>query len=277
MQVFLDAEYEYHWTPLIGCLAGQLRWLQAPQPSATIGAVTGALYLPPSDTSLPAELPRRLLALGVRASVLDLRDPSRVQRWWLRHQARRELQRGRAVTAFGFGESAFGREYGLIVGCDDERRAWRRNGPMTEQVSPWLSEEAVRQLDRLTLILLRRGRTSDPAQAATIAAEALRQAQADVVRDFEQRIAVLDSAIELEPQRHAHEVQALAANWGEAAQFWRQQDERALATVAQQVALTLSRYATLFPYPMGGQPNHPAMRDVAARILGEALDALRSV
>ena len=277
MQVFLDAQYEYHWTPLVGCLEGQLRWLQAPHPSSTVGAVTGALYLPPGDTSLPAELPRRLRALGVRASVLDLRDPSRVQRWWLRRRVRRELQRGRAVTAFGFGESAFGHEYGLIVGCDDERRAWRRNGPMTEQVSPWLSEDAVRDFDRLTLILLRRGAVSDPSQAAVAAAEALHRAQADIVRDFEQRIAVLESAIELEPQRHAHEVQALAANWGEASQFWQGQDDRALAAVAQQVALTLSRYATLFPYPMGGQPNHPAMRDVAARILGEALDALRAV
>ena len=107
-----------------------------------------------------------------------------------------------------------------------------------------------------------------------VAVEAFAGSTDRVRRDLLARIELLDSDIEIEPQRYSHEVQALAANWGEAATFWREFPHGEYTPLAQQLAVTLSRYATLFPYPMGGQPNHPGVRSAAVHILHEAADVL---
>lgn len=270
MRAFVEARYEYHWTPLVGCLVAQLGQIGAAQPSYVIGATTGISYQPPGATELPAGLAAGLSALGIAPTIVDRIRPNRLQRLLARRRIRRELRADRPLTAVGVGVSAFGPTWGLIVGCDDERRAWRRDGPMTEQVSPWLSESEFDEATRLTLICMQKSGEANAGEIAAGATDALAQSVSRVSRDLLDRISLLNSDIEIEPQQHAHEVQALAANWGEASTFWREYPHTDYTPIAQQVAVTLSRYATLFPYPMGGQPNNPGVRTVAVRILEEA-------
>lgn len=274
MQAFVNARYEYHWAPLLGCLVGQLDYLGAAQPSHLIGAVTGISYQPPQDAELPALLEDGLAALGVKPYISEQSLPNRLQRYRARRRIRSELRADRPITAYGVGVSAFGPAWGLITGCDDERRAWRRDGPMTEQVSPWLLESEFDASPALILITARR--TGEPhadpiAQAATRAlTTSIGRARQHLLEQTE----LLDSDIEIEPQRFAHDAQTLAANWGEAATFWTSFPDDRLTPIAQQMAVTLSRHATLFPYPMGGQPNVPGVRSVAGHILQEAASRL---
>ncbi|MDE2746539.1 MAG: hypothetical protein OXI41_11235 [Chloroflexota bacterium] len=274
LQALVEAQYEYHWAPLLGCLVGHLEHIGAAQPSHVIGAVTGISYQPPQDAELPALLEDGLTALGVGSQIVDRSFPNRLQRFRWRRRVRSELRSNRPVTAYGVGVSAFGPTWGLIVGCDDQRRAWRRDGPLTEQVSPWLAESEFNDAPVLILITARRDGPPDSGQIVQVAGQAFAQSMDRARRDLLERIEVLDSDIELEPQRYSHETQALAACWGEAATFWREFPHAEYSAMAQQLAVTLSRYATLFPYPMGGQPNNPGVRSAAVHILHEAAGIL---
>ena len=274
MQAFVDARYEYHWAPLLGCLVGQLEHIGAAQPSHVIGAVTGISYQPPQDAELPALLEDGLTALGVSSRIVHRSFPNRLQRFRWRRRIRSELRADRPVTAFGVGLTAFGPAWGMIVGVDDERRAWRRDGPMTEQVSPWLSESEYAEAPILLTIALRRIGESQPELMVRTATQAFSGSIDRVRDDLLSRIELLGSDIEIEPQRCSHEAQTLAANWGEAAAFWREHPHVDFTEIARQLAVTLSRYATLFPYPMGGQPNSPGVRSAAVHILHEAADIL---
>ena len=274
MQAFVEARYEYHWAPLLGCLVGQLDHLGAGQPSHVIGAVTGISYQPPQDAELPELLEDGLASLGVSARIAILSYPNRLRRFLVRRRIRRELQAARAVTVHGVGVSAFGPVWGLIVGVDDERGAWRRDGPMTEQVSPWLPKAEFNAASVVIAIDARRSGEPDADRIPQVAVEALAGSLNRARSDLRDRIEVLDSSVELEAQRYSYEAQALAANWGEAAAFWREFRHDLYTPVAQQMAVTLSRFATLFPYPMGGQPNSPGVRSAAVHILRDAVDAL---
>ncbi len=274
MQVFVEARYEYHWAPLLGCLVGHLEHIGAAQPSHVIGAVAGISYQPPQDAELPTLLEDGLSALGVRARIINLTFPNRLQRFRWRRGIRRELLADRPATVFGVGVSAFGPAWGLMVGCDDERRAWRRDGPMTEQVSPWLLETEFNASPVLISIAVRRVAAAARERIGQVAAQAFEQSIDRAERDLVERIELLDSDIEIEPQQYSHEVQALAANWGEAATFWREFPHDDFGPIAQLMAVALSRYSTLFPYPMGGQPNNPGVRSAAVHILHEAADVL---
>ncbi|MXX31300.1 MAG: hypothetical protein F4Z51_03510 [Chloroflexi bacterium] len=274
LQAFVDARYEYHWAPLLGCLVGQLDHLGAAQPNHVIGAVTGISYQPPQDADFPALLEDGLASLGVSARVTYLSHPNRLQRFRARRRIRLELRAGRAVTTHGVGVSAFGPVWGLIVGVDDERGAWRRDGPMTEQVSPWLPETEFNASPAVIVIAVRRSGEPAAERIPQVAVEAMTRSLDRARADLLDRIEVLDSSVEVEAQRYSYEAQALAANWGEAAAFWREFRHDRYTPAAQQMAVTLSRFATLFPYPMGGQPNSPGVRSAAVHILRDAVDAL---
>jgi len=276
LQAFVEARYEYHWAPLLGCLVGQLDHLGASQSSHVIGAVTGISYQPPQDAELPELLEDGLASLGVSARITYLSYPNRLQRFRVRRRIRQELRAGRAVTTYGVGLSAFGPVWGLIVGVDDGRGAWRRDGPMTEQVSPWLAETELSAAPAMIAIVARRSGEPVPERIPQVAVDAMAGSLDRARRDLLDRIEVLDSAVEVEAQRYSYEAQALAANWGEAAAFWREFRHDRYTPMAQQMAVTLSRFATLFPYPMGGQPNSPGVRSAAVHILRDAADALTS-
>lgn len=274
MQAFVEAPYEYRWTPLLGCLSAQLRCIGADSPSHVIGAASGLLYQPPASTDIPPHLTAALVACGVKPSIIDDPHAHRLQRFRARRLVRNELRRGRPVTAFGVGVTAFGPTYGLIVGVDDDRSAWRREGPMTDQISPWLSEDEFNASRRLTLVAASRQGDIDKQSIRRVAAEALLQHAGSAALDLRFRIDMLNSDQELDPQRHANEAQTLAANWGVAASFWREHPHPDYTALSRDLAVTLSRFATLFPYPMGGHPNHPGVRNSAVHILHEAADML---
>ena len=274
VQAFVEARYEYHWMPLVGCLVAQMRQIDVPHSSFVIGAATGLLYQAPHSGDLPPTMRTGLSALGANADVVDRSDPGRLQRILARRLIRRELRADRPVTSYGVGVSAFGPTFGLIVGCDDARRAWRRDGPMTEQVSPWLSEADFNAASRLTLIATRPSAASKEDDLVSAASRALTASLDSVRCELFNRVDVLQSDLEIEPQRYSHEAQTLAACWGEAAMFWREHPDSDHRIIARQMAVTLSRYATLFPYPMGGQPNNPGVRTAATRILEEAASQL---
>lgn len=276
MQAFVDARYEYHWAPLIGCLVGQLTYIGSDHPSQVVGSVTGLSYQPPQDARLPDMLEPGLSALGVAPTITNLSYPNRLQRFRWRRSIRRELRADRPVTAFGVGLTAFGPAWGMIVGVDDERAAWRRDGPMTEQVSPWLSESDYAAASILLSIAVRRIGPSKPENIEQTASQAFSGSIDRVRDDLLDRIELLESDMEIEPQRFSHEAQTLAANWGETAAFWREHQHAEYTEIAVHMAITLSRYATLFPYPMGGQPNSPGVRSAAALILEEACKAVDS-
>ena len=105
--------------------------------------------------------------------------------------------------------------------------------------------------------------TADTAAAATAAAAAAGTAR---------WISILAGDDPIEPQAHARAAQTFAAARGEAATFWRACDpDGPEAAQAQALAISLSRFATLFPYPMGGAPNSRGVRSAGAAILRDAL------
>ena len=285
-QRLVDAHYEYNWSPLVGSLAGGLRAIGRPADAAAISVLTGIAAAPPpfgegfaprpDPLELPPLLQTGLRALGVAADPLRReQQPGRWSRWTeriLRIRMRRELAAGRPIVAARAGVDPFGPAFGLIVGYDDQRRAWRRDGPMTEQVGPWLPYDELRAESPLAIVRLRPTSMPDAAvlrDTARQAEAAGRPAAGAAVRRW---IEVFEGDAPIDPQGHARAAQAFAAARGEAAEFWRACDPGSAESAdAQALAVALSRFATLFPYPMGGAPNARGARAAGATILRDVL------
>ena len=279
----VDARYEYNWNPLIGSLAGALRALDRAAEMAAISAVSGAAFalLPveegfaprPAPLDLPSALGEGLRALGVAAEITQRDQPPARLAWsLLNRRLRRDLAQGRPIVAARAGVDPFGPAFGLIVGFDDERRAWRRNGPMTEQIGSWLPYDELHSASPLVIVRLRAAALPDQAAIG----EAARRAEAnaaDAARaELGRWIEILEGGEPIDPQGHARAAQAFAAAIGEAAAFWREYDRDAPECArAQALAVALSRFATLFPYPMGGAPNARGVRAAGAAILRDVL------
>lgn len=294
-RAFIDVRYEYNWNPLIGSLAGALRLISRAASTPEIGAATGAAGLPPrvettvvegepvafapqaDPLRLPPGLVSGLAALGADAALHVIDEATNwpsLRRRILRRGMRRELGAGRPLIAGAGGIDPFGPVFGLIAGYDDERRAWRRDGQMTAEVSPWLSEAEWAAQPRIAVVRLRPGAGRD--DGAVIAAAEL----AAVVADAETRIAldlwiaVLESGMQIDAQGHARAAQALAAGRGELAEFWRGAGDGETGRRAGELSVALSRFATMFPWPMGGAPNSAGVRAAATAVLREAAATL---
>ena len=296
----VEAQYEYNWNPLVGSLVGALRAIGREVDSAVVCALSGVAGAPPPVPSEPVEgvwfepqpdpleLPGRLAeglaALGVEIEVTRRDEPPAGLSWrLLRRRLRGDLAAGRPIVAAGAGLDPFGPTFGLIVGFDDDRRAWRRDGQMTDQVGPWLPYDELQSSVPLVIIRIsavesqveplrcwvgRRRHAADTAAIAAAAAAAASVSAAGVAR----WISILAGDDPIEPQGHARAAQAFAAARGEAATFWRGCDpDGPEAAQAQALAISLSRFATLFPYPMGGAPNSRGVRSAGAAILRDAL------
>ena len=187
---------------------------------------------------------------------------------------RRELGAGRPLVAGAGGIDPFGPVFGLIVGYDDERRAWRRDGQMTAEVSPWLSEGEWSAQPRIAVVCLRpgAGREDGAVIAAADAAAASADAETRIALDL--WIAVLESDTPIDPQGHARAAQSLAAGRGELAEFRRGAGDAEAGRRAGELSVALSRFATMFPWPMGGAPNSAGVRAAAAAVLREAAATL---
>ena len=172
------------------------------------------------------------------------------------------------------GVDPFGPVFGLIVGHDDERRAWRRDGQMTAEVSPWLSEAEWAAQPRIAVVRLRPAGSRDGDAVADAARTAAVIGDAETRIALDLWIALLEGGTPIDPQGHARAAQSLAAGRGALAEFWRGTGDAAAARRAGELSVVLSRFATMFPWPMGGAPNAPGMRAAAAAVLREAAATL---
>ena len=285
-QRLVDARYEYNWNAPIGSLSGALKAIGRTADASAISVLTGVAFAPPpfgesfaprpDPLELPPLLGAGLRALGVKADAVRRERPPDGWSWrLLRLRMRRDLAAGRPIVAARAGVDPFGPAFGLIVGYDDERGAWRRDGPMTEQVGPWLPYDELRAATPLAIVRLRPTPMPD--------ADALRQAarRAEAVGRPATRAAIgrwigaLEGDATIDPQGHARAAQAIAAARGEAAEFWRAcGPDSAEHAEAQAIAVALSRFATLFPYPMGGAPNARGARTAGVAILREVLERI---
>ena len=300
----VEAQYEYNWNPLVGSLVGALRAIGREVDSAVVCALSGVAGAPPpvptepvegvwfepqpDPLELPDSLAAGLRALGVGIEVTRRDEPPAGLSWrLLRRRLRGDLAAGRPIVAAGAGLDPFGPTFGLIVGFDDDRRAWRRDGQMTDQVGPWLPYDELQSSVPLVIIRIE---AVEPAvesavesagepegaaalrDTAAIAAAAAAATASASVAGVARWISILAGDDPIEPQGHARAAQTFAAARGEAATFWRGcAPGGAEAARAQAVAISLSRFATLFPYPMGGAPNSRGVRSAGAAILRDAL------
>ena len=292
----VEAQYEYNWNPLVGSLVGALRAIGREVDSAVVCALSGVAGAPPpvpmqpvdgvwfepqpDPLELPGSLAAGLRALGVGIDVTRREEPPAGLSWrLLRRRLRADLAAGRPIVAAGAGLDPFGPTFGLIVGFDDDRRAWRRDGQMTDQVGPWLPYDELQSSVPLVIIRVSAIESAvgsegaatlrDTAAIAAAAAAATASASAAGVARW---ISILAGDDPIEPQAHARAAQTFAAARGEAATFWRGCDpDGPEAARAQALAISLSRFATLFPYPMGGAPNSRGVRSAGAAILRDAL------
>ena len=294
----VEAQYEYNWNPLVGSLVGALRAIGREADSAVVCALSGVAGAPPpvpmqpvegvwfepqpDPLELPGRLAEGLAALGVEIEVTRRDEPPAGLSWrLLRRRLRGDLAAGRPIVAAGAGLDPFGPTFGLIVGFDDDRRAWRRDGQMTDQVGPWLPYDELQSSVPFVII---RVEAVEPAVESAVGSEgaaALRDTAAIAAAaatasasaaGTARWISILAGDDPIEPQGHARATQTFAAARGEAATFWRGCDPHGPeAAQAQALAISLSRFATLFPYPMGGAPNSRGVRSAGAAILRDAL------
>ncbi len=288
----VEAQYEYNWNPLVGSLVGALRAIGREADSAVVCALSGVAGAPPpvpaepvagvwfepqpDPLELPGSLADGLFALGVGIDVTRRDEPPAGLSWrLLRRRLRGDLAAGRPIVAARAGLDPFGPTFGLIVGFDDDRRAWRRDGPMTDQVGPWLPYDELQSSVPLVIIRIDAVEVQDAASRRDTAAAAAAAAASASAAGAARWISILAGDDPIEPQGHARAAQAFAAARGEAATFWRGCDPDGVeAALAQALAISLSRFATLFPYPMGGAPNSRGVRSAGAAILRDALAQL---
>ena len=287
--------YEYNWNPLVGCLQGLLRAAGLPHDAARVSAVSGEAFRLPSlaaESQQPAfaaggDQPRDLSALAGDLALLGLR--ARVDLWDLRsgrppllgrrlgRRLRRAPADGRAAAVSGVA----GGDFGLLVGYDGARRAYRVDGPLSAEIGGRLRADRVPDPDAawLAAVIPEAAMPEGPAGAAALVRRAVAHqrdaGRAERLRDW---VAVLRSAVEIDAPGHARAAQALAAASGEAARFYRQAaaegvaEAAPLAGLAAELALALSRFATLFPFPGGGDVVAGG-REAGARSLLSALRA----
>jgi hypothetical protein len=248
------------------------------------GRAFGRLGTPPSPLDGLGES-LRALGLGGRVHVRDL--PRQRKPWLLERRLKLALNAERPALAYGAGVSvgleAGGTEWGLIVGYDDERASYRVDGPLTAEAGPWLRFDALGgaagdAARRLAVATLSKRRPS----AARVLGRAVAAARSAGAADRLQAwAALLESEAELDAQGHAYRAQQLAGSRGEAARFWHWvadgapgvPEAGAVAEAYAASALALSTFATLFPYPMGGDVHGTGARDAGARALRRAAEA----
>lgn len=306
-RVLEQVEFVPNWTSLIGALEGALRALGEGYSTAYLMGITGhAFRLNVVETPEGLVEPSgpflidfdRALALyhagtGYRFERLAFdrtapRYDRRVEE--VRRRIMRSIDAGVPVIAFDL----FLAEYGLIYGYDDRDRVWTVDTMMTAQVGrtlPWAHWPTTDPERYNVLFLGKRERPSPRAVHDALAfavsyAESGERLPTSTGQAY-QGLAAYErwaGAFEVGEPVHlfgnAYTAHVLRAARGDAARFLTELAEqfpaaavhlRAAAQAYRQQTLTLSRLTTLFPYPQGGDPAHPAIRTEAARYLRAAL------
>lgn len=308
----IAARYEWNWSSLVGSVQGVLRACALPHDGAWVSAALGeafgvgargAMEVREGDEAAFARTgfqPRRLdsladdlSVLGLEADVMTRELPRQGLPRFLRRRIRQRIDRGEAVVAYGAGAVHAARsEFGLIVGYDDGREAYRIDGPLTEETGPWLPYDVWRggrgeggaPGPTWFAVIFAKGRAAMSAvEPEAVPARARRWVLAsESVADLGRWGAFLEGGTPVQPQGHAFWVQALVAARFEASRFWAvvAADDARLAAVAdlyRRETLMLSRLATLYPYPAGGDAQNAGLRRLAGGMLREAVEVEREV
>jgi hypothetical protein len=294
MSRLVPATYVQHWVSAVGALQGVLRALGIQSPEADTCALSGHAFRfavtsapegaigrdgPNHFSSRAAVTSYEGLGLRFEAIEVAASDPRFARK---REEAlkrlRKSLNRGSPAIVYGLHVPQFG----VLRGYDDanliagtalsqqygERIAVTQWPLPGEPVRAFVPEKQVK-VDRGRVVsrllhwaveYARRGERESPAgspPAATGLAAYERWAQA------------LESAAPVSPHGQAYCIQALQAARGQAAAFLRDEARQqeaftAAAAAYGSVVIELSRMATLFPYPNGGDVISPQNRRVGA-------------
>lgn len=300
-------QYVPNWLSPVGALAGALRFLDVPVPSPpyltaisghafqfAFGMGVGGLMRAAAPTG---ERYRRAVGrygtLGLRAELHVVPPGDLVAREAALGVIRRAIDRKRAVIAFGLHTP----EYGLVIGYDEERGQLLVSTLTTEQqgaalpLAMWPPPGSIGPVP--LVVLERHGRFEREAVERAALGFALEEA---VAEPGEGELAVGIAAYErwqaelrapeaaLDGRGHAYTIQMLLAARREAGQFVAALVERAGGGTAlreaggayQQEVLALSRLASMFSYPHGGDIMNAGVREQGARYLATALERERA-
>ncbi len=300
------AETINNWTSLAGAMAGALRFLGVAADEPRLMGTTGlafrlAIDAGPSgiaggQSELAIDRSRALTlfaGLGVSWEWLTVgpeEDGYARRREQLIARVRRSIDRGRPAVAFGLHLP----EYGLIKGYDDREQLFFVSTTVSPQFGPalpWAQWPAPGLPARLDVLLPGDRRRVDQAAAARtalrFAVDFARRGEPALGAEPAQGLAAYNRWLEgyAQPGRldrfgNARVIQTLLSARRDAAAYVRslaaQQpagmaalQEAAAAYAAE--ALALSRLATLFPYPSGGDTSAPGALAAGSAALRQGL------
>ena len=310
-RIIEQAEFVPNWTSIVGALEGALRATGQDFSTAHLMGVTGHAFrlnvietpegLPGPSGPLTIDFDRTMSlyrsSTGRRFERLqfDRAAPDFDRRLdEVRRRIMRSIDAGVPVIAFDL----FLAEYGLITGYDDRDRVWVADTMMTAQVGqvlPWARWPSTSP-DRYEVLLIgpleKGGRPSPsaPQDAIAFAVEYAEQGEAvsenvgaahQGLSAYERWITAFEGDEQVHPFGNAYTAQVVQSARGVAGRFLEgiavehpsaTEALKAAAATYRRETLALSRLTTLFPYPQGGEPGHPAVRAEAARYLRAALE-----
>lgn len=306
-----------NWTSIAGAIEGILRFLGTDGGSSWVMGTTGYAFrlairsgaggiATAEDTLTPETPTTRALheGLGVRwewqSAGPDDRDFDRRRKQAIA-RIRRSIDRGRPAAAYGLHLP----EFGLIKGYDDGARRFFVSTTLSSQYGealPWSQWPAPGQPRRIDVLLpgdrRRMDRSATERTALRFAVAEARRGAPAAESDAANGLAAYDRWLagygepgRLDPYGNARCIQTLQAARRDAARYVRsvaasrQGDVAALleraAAAYDAEALALSRLASLFPYPAGGDPTSPGALAAGAASLRQALaherDAIESL
>lgn len=297
-----------NWTSIIGALEGALQALGERYSTAYLMGATGhAFRLNIVDTPEGLAGPSGPFAIDFEQALALYRSATGY-RFERRHfdrtagdfdrrveETRKRIMRSIDMRIPVIAFDLFLAEYGLIFGYDDHERVWQADTMMTPQVGqvlPW-SRWPTTDPERYDIVLI--GKQGGPSATAVRDALAFAVTYAEQgeptagvegpaqqgLAAYERWIRAFEGEEMVHPFGNAYNAQVVQAARGHAARFLAEIAEqypaatgslKAAAHSYRQVTLALSRLTTLFPYPQGGEPGHPAVRAEAVRYLRLALE-----
>jgi hypothetical protein len=294
------------WTTVVGAIEGALRALGRPRPTHELMGITGHAFrlavteyhgvVAAGPAAAAMDFVRALPLYRNTGQAFDLIEALPSDRGFAKlrdkaiAQIRKNIKHGRPAVAFDLHLP----EFGIIFGYDDRARTLEVSSLMSGQYGTTLAESrwpVPERAERLIVLLLGRERRVERKRAYQ---DALRFAidygargdpgdPTDATHGFaafERWRTAFELGREVEPAGHARMIQTVQTARRDAARFLREcvavempaaaEPAHVAAAAYDRVALALSRMATLFPYPAGGDVTGAAGRMVALGALCEA-------
>jgi len=298
--------YTYNWTSIVGALEGVMRYLGQDYPTAylmglsghafrlDISADDGAAIGPKGPTCIDYNHALRLYSgLGrefaaISASQSD-RDYEGARKRAL-EQIKKSIDRGVPAIAFDLHLP----EFGIVVGFDDQQRVLLVDTALRPQVGAVLPYDRWPTTDTGWLLALIPNPKAIAFDGARAEREALRFAVAHAeegegglaatgsyhgLAAWEFWASTLEGEAPASAFGNAYTAQVVQAARRYAGQFLRgmaskypqAQELSAAAAAYQRAGLVLTRFATLFPFPQGGEIDNTGARRLGAACLRGAL------